>query len=148
MAQELQPGQLLARGCTRALRQLGYACLEEFVPISGLRVDVMAIGPKGDIWIIECKSSRADYQSDAKWQGYLEWCDRFFWAVDARFPTELLPADTGLIIADAYGGEVIRDAPEDTLSAARRKKIMLKFARNAADRLNGFTDPAVSARYT
>lgn len=142
-----QPGQLLARGCIRALRQLGFSCLEEFVPSSGLRVDVIAIGPKGEIWVIECKSSRADFQTDNKWQGYLEWCDRYFWAVDADFPTDMLPQDTGLIIADAYGAEILRDAPEDKLAPARRKKITLKFARNCADRLNGFTDPSVSARY-
>ncbi len=143
----LQPGQVLARGSMRALRQLGFSCLEEFVPTKGLRVDVIAIGPKGDIWIIECKSSRADFQSDGKWQGYLDWCDQFFWAVDGSFPTDVLPDNTGLIIADGYGGEVVRDAPDVKISAAKRKKITLKFARNCADRLNGFTDPSVSARY-
>lgn len=147
MALSPQPGQILARGCVRALRQMGYSCLEEFVPTRGLRVDIIALGPKGEIWIVECKSSRADFQTDSKWQGYLEWCDRYFWAVDSAFPTELLPPETGLIIADAYGAEVIRDAPQSTLAAARRKKISLKFARNAADRLNSYTDPAVTTRY-
>ncbi|MCP5086303.1 MAG: MmcB family DNA repair protein [Rhodobacteraceae bacterium] len=141
MDANLQPGQLLARGTARHLRQHDFVCLEEFVPISGLRVDLMAVGPKGDIWVVECKSSRADFQTDSKWQGYLEWCDRFFWAVGPEFPTELLPPDTGLIIADAYDAEIVRDAPEARLNAARRKKILLKFARNAADRLRGFTDP-------
>ena len=98
----LQPGQRLARGVSRHLRALGFAALEEFVPVRGLRVDVLGLGPKGELWVIECKSSRADFQSDTKWQGYLEWCDRYFWAVDVDFPTELLPPDTGLIIADAY----------------------------------------------
>ena len=137
----LQPGQLIARGTARHLRRLDFICLEEFVPVSGLRVDLMAVGPKGQIWVIECKSSRADYQSDGKWQGYLEWCDRFYWAVPPEFPTELLPAGTGLIFADAYDGEIIRAAPETKLKPARRKKILLKFGRNAADRLHGYTDP-------
>ena len=136
-----QPGQLLARGVCRHLRSLDFVCVEELVPTRGLRVDVMALGPKGEIWVIECKSSRADFQSDHKWQGYLEWCDRFFWAVDGDFPTELLPNETGLILADAYDGEVVRMAPEDKLPAARRKVMVQKFARHAARRLQGFRDP-------
>lgn len=147
MEPALQPGQLLARGCARALRQLDFNCLEEFVPTPGLRVDLMAIGPKGEIWIVECKSSRADFQSDSKWHGYMDWCDKYFWAVDAAFPSDLLPQHTGLIIADSYGGELIRDAPEDRLPPARRKKIMLKFARNCADRLRGYIDPTVATRF-
>ncbi|SMX37400.1 hypothetical protein OCA8868_01431 [Octadecabacter ascidiaceicola] len=136
-----QPGQLLARGVCRHLRSHDFVCVEELVPTRGLRVDVMALGPKGEVWVIECKSSRADFQSDNKWQGYLEWCDRFFWAVDAEFPTELLPERTGLIIADAYDGEVIRMAPEDKLAPARRKVMVQKFARTAAQRLQVFRDP-------
>ena len=80
-APALQPGQLIARGVTRQLAALGFASVEELVPTRGLRVDVMALGPKGEIWIVECKSSRADFMSDSKWDGYLEWADRFFWAV-------------------------------------------------------------------
>lgn len=137
----LQPGQLLARGTARHLRQHDFTCLEEFVPAPGLRVDLLALGPKGEIWIIECKSSRADFQSDNKWQGYLEWCDRFFWSVGPDFPVELLPEECGLIISDAYDAEIVRDSPVTPLNAARRKKLTLKFARNTADRLRGFTDP-------
>jgi len=138
---DLQPGQKLARGVSRCLRSLGFAPLEEFVPARGLRVDVMALGPKGELWVIECKSSRADFQSDGKWEGYLEWCDRFFWAVDLEFPTELLPDGTGLIIADPYDAEIIRMAPEDKLAPARRKKLVQKFAMDAARRLQVLRDP-------
>ena len=141
MPNTLTKGQLIARGVCRHLREHDFCSLEEFVPISGLRVDIMAIGPKGQIWVIECKSGRADFQTDKKWHGYLDWCDRFFWAVDPEFPTDLLPNDTGLIIADGYGAEIIRKAPDIKLNAARRKKLTLKFARNAADRLSGLTDP-------
>ena len=136
-----QPGQLLARGVCRHLRSMDFVCVEELVPARGLRVDVMALGPKGEVWVIECKSSRADFMSDSKWQGYLEWCDRFFWAVDADFPTELLPDETGLILADAYDAEVVRMAPEDKLAAARRKMMVQKFARTAAMRLQCLRDP-------
>lgn len=141
LQRQLLPGQLLARGVSRALRGHDFVSVEELVPASGLRVDVMALGPKGEIWIIECKSSRADFQSDQKWQGYLEWCDRFFWAVDSDFPTELLPDDTGLIIADAYDAEIIRMGPEAKLPAARRKVMVQKFARHAALRAQVARDP-------
>ncbi|MEM6303304.1 MAG: MmcB family DNA repair protein [Pseudomonadota bacterium] len=137
----LAPGQLLARGVARHLVDHGFACLEEFVPARGLRVDVMALGPKGALWVVECKSSRADFTSDTKWQGYLEWADRFFWAVDEGFPTELLPPEHGLIIADAYGAEIIRMPDEVKLAPARRKVMVQKFGFIAARRLHGLRDP-------
>ena len=137
------PGQRIARGTCRHLSSRGFACVEEVSPSPGLRVDVMALGPKGEIWVVECKSSRADFMADAKWQGYLPWCDRFFWAIDTSFPTELLPADTGLILADAYDGELVRMAPENKLSAPRRKVITQIFAHTAAKRLQVLRDPQV-----
>ena len=136
------PGQRLARGVARALRAMDFVSIEEIVPTPGLRVDLMALGPKGEVWVIECKSSRADYLSDHKWQGYLDWCDRFFWAVDADFPIGLLPDGTGLILADAYGAEVIRMGNDTPLAPARRKVLVQKFARHAAIRLQGLRDPA------
>ncbi|MEO1794474.1 MAG: MmcB family DNA repair protein, partial [Pseudomonadota bacterium] len=87
---EKRPGQRLARGVCRHLLDLNFVSVEELTPTRGLRVDVMALGPKGEVWVIECKSSRADFTGDHKWQGYLDWCDRFFWAVDGDFPTDLL----------------------------------------------------------
>ncbi len=137
----LMPGQLLARGVSRHLRAHDFVSVEELVPTSGLRVDVMALGPKGEVWIVECKSSRADFQSDHKWQGYLEWCDRFFWAVDNDFPTELLPDDTGLILADGYDAQIIRMGAEAKLAPARRKVMVQKFARHAAVRAQAARDP-------
>ncbi len=139
--ERFQPGQRLARGVARYLRSLGFVSVEEFVPTRGLRVDLMALGPKGEFWVIECKSSRADYTADSKWQGYLEWGDRYFWAVDAAFPTELLPEETGLIIADGYDAEILRMGPEVKLAAARRKKLTTRLARIAAIRLQGLRDP-------
>jgi len=139
----LQPGQLLARGVCRHMVAHDFVTVEEFVPVRGLRVDVLALGPKGEVWVVECKSSRADFTSDNKWQGYLEWCDRYFWAVDGDFPTELLPPETGLIIADAYDAEIIRMGPEEKLAPARRKVMTQKFARHAARRLMRFRDPGV-----
>ncbi len=139
----LQPGQLLARGVCRYLADMNFAALEEYVPDRGRRVDVMALGPKGELWVIECKSSRADFMADGKWQGYLDWADRFFWAVGADFPTEILPPDTGLIAADAYGADILRMGPETRLSGARRSAVTRKFARDAARRLLNWRDPRV-----
>jgi hypothetical protein len=137
----LQPGQRLARGVCRHLAAQGFACLEEFTPERGLRVDVMALGPKGELWVVECKSSRADYTGDRKWQGYLDWCDRYFWAVSEDFPTELLPEGTGLILADAWDADLVRLGDEVRLAGARRKALTMKFARAAALRLQGLRDP-------
>ncbi len=139
-----KPGQLLARGVCRHLVGHDFVSVEELIPSPGLRVDVMALGPKSELWVVECKSSRTDFQSDQKWHGYLEWCDRFFWAVDDRFPTDLLPEGTGLIIADAYGAEILRMGPESKLASARRKLVIQKFARHAASRWHSARDPDFS----
>ena len=141
MMNKLQPGQILARGVTRHLQSHGFVSLQEFIPIKGLRLDVMALGPRGEFWLVECKSSRVDFQTDRKWLGYLDWCDRYFWAVDDVFPTELLPEDSGLIIADGFEAEIIRDGEVRPLAAARRKALMLRFATAAARRLQRWTDP-------
>ena len=137
----MMPGQLLARGVCRHLASHGFSVIEEFTPERGKRLDVMALGPKGQLWVIECKSSRVDFTSDAKWPGYLEWGDRYFWAVDQDFPTELLPDDTGLILADGYDAEILRLGPETRLSGARRNAVIRRFAAHAARRLQALRDP-------
>ncbi len=138
----LKPGQQIARGVCRHLADQRFATALEFVPKRGLRVDVMALGPDGEIWIVECKSSRADFMADHKWQRYLEWCDRFYWAVPADFDLDLLEQDSGVILADSYGAETLRHAPLCRLGAARRKALTLKFARCTAARLTALNDPA------
>ena len=144
----MRPGQVLARGVCRHLLSHDFVSVEELVPTSGLRVDVMALGPRGEVWVIECKSGRADYMADQKWRGYLEWCDRFFWAVDADFPTELLPDETGLIIADGYDAEILRLGPETRLPPARRKVMVQKFATHAARRLHRLRDPDMAPNWS
>ena len=139
---KLKTGQLLTRGMARHLTGLGFVSLEEFPPIKGLRVDLLALGRKSEIWIIECKSSREDFMSDEKWQNYLPWCDQYFWAVPTDFPVDILPEQTGVFWADGYDAELMRDAPISTLSPARRKSIIHRFARRAARRLAVLRDPA------
>ena len=141
-----QPGFRLARGVARLLRSLDHAVLCEFVPSRGLRVDVISIAPKGEIWIVECKSGRADFTADRKWQNYLEWSDRFFWAADSDFPDDLLPPDTGLIRADAYGAEILRDSPLTKMAGARRTRLTRDVARTASIRLQALTDPVAGGQ--
>ena len=140
-----RPGQLLARGVCRHLMTHDFVTLEEFPPTAGLRVDVVALGPKGEIWVVECKSSRADFTSDRKWRGYLEWCDRYFWAVGPDFPAELLPEGTGVMRADPYDAEIVRMAPEAKLPPARRRALTHRFARHAAWRCLAARDPERAA---
>ncbi len=144
MSPALTPGQSLARGTCRLLRGMDFATLTEVPLACGLRVDVMAIGPRGEIWIVECKSSRSDFQSDRKWMGYTDWCDAFFWAVDPDFDTDLLPKESGLILADPYEGEIARLPAPTPLSGARRRSLNLRFARMAASRLQSLLDPTAS----
>ena len=133
----------IARGVMRHFAQIGMHSLSEFSPARGLRVDIITLGMSDEIWIVECKSGQSDFKSDKKWQNYLDWCDRYFWAVDANFPIGILPSDTGVIIADAYDASILRDSPLNKLSAARRKKIMNSVARSACNRLLLHTDPKI-----
>lgn len=127
---------LLARGVTRMLGAHGLAPVLEVPLANGRRADVMALTPKGEIWIIETKSCLEDYAVDAKWPDYIEYCDRFFFAVTERFPLALIPEEVGLIVADGFGGAILRDSPVRPLSGARRKAVTLLFARLAALRLS------------
>lgn len=121
-------------GALRLMHEMAMACVTEIRLANNRRADIMAISDKGEIWIIEIKSCRADYESDGKWHEYRPFCDKFFFAVAESFPSELIPLDTGLIIADQFGGALVRSAPEHKLVAARRKALTLKLARLAAQR--------------
>lgn len=121
-------------GALRFMDELAMACVTEIRLANNRRADIMAVSDKGEIWIIEVKSCRADYESDGKWHEYRPYCDKFFFAVAEGFPSELIPLDTGLIIADQFGGALVRAAPEHKLAAARRKALTLKIARLAARR--------------
>ena len=130
------------RGVMRFLRAAHDFCCYAEVPLrNGRRADVVAVGPKGEIWIVEIKSSLEDFRVDLKWPEYRDYCDRLFFAVALDFPQEVLPGDTGLIVADRYGGELLREAPEHNLPAARRKAVLIRFARAAASRLMTIADP-------
>ncbi|MEL6267485.1 MAG: MmcB family DNA repair protein [Pseudomonadota bacterium] len=129
------PGVVLAGGVARMLDAEGFAVLAEFPTPEGRRMDLCALGPRGEVWCIEVKSSRADFQADAKWERYLPWCERLFFAVPEGFPEALLPAEQGLIRADAWDAAVIRTPDVRAMAPARRRALTLSFARLAARRL-------------
>ncbi len=141
-AEDLALRLLLARGVGRALAQRGYATLTEVSLANGRRADVMGLGRGGDLVIVEVKSSLQDYRSDAKWPEYREFCDRFYFAVAEDFPRDAIPGDCGLIVADGFGGAILREAPVLTLAAARRKAVTLRFALLGSERLRRLLDPA------
>ena len=133
----------ISRGVMRHFAQIGLSSLSEFSPTRGLRVDIVALGPSDEIWIVECKSGKNDFKSDNKWHNYLDWCDRYFWAVAAEFPIDILPSDTGLIIADPYDASILREASLNKVSVARRKKLIKSIAKSACNRLLHHTDPKI-----
>ena len=137
----LAPGHRLARGVARGLTDLGWSCLFEVSLKTGRRVDVMALDEKGRIAVVEVKSSLADFKADQKWEQYLEFCDLFYFAVPEDFPRDVLPAEPGLMICDAFQAEILRESPLTPLAAARRKALTLRFARLAGNRLLTALDP-------
>ncbi|MBL8536750.1 MAG: DNA repair putative endonuclease MmcB [Hyphomonadaceae bacterium] len=130
----------LARGVTRLLHDHGLASLLEAPLANGRRADIMGLSGAGEIWIVETKSCVEDFAVDQKWPDYTEYCDRFFFAVTDAFPQDLIPEGVGLIVADGFGGAIVREAPLRALAGARRKAVTLLFARLAAQRL-AFSQP-------
>ena len=130
------------RGVGRLLRTYGFAVVTELGLGNGRRADVVGLSRDGEFWIVEIKSSVEDFRADQKWIDYRAHCDRLFFATTLEVPCEIFPKDTGLIVADAFGAQLICEAPEHRLHAATRKSMMLGFARCAALRLQSLVDPA------
>jgi hypothetical protein len=140
-----EPAHAIRRGVLRLLHGCGYAAVAELSLGSGRRADLAALGPSGEIWIVEIKSCVADYRADRKWHEYRMHCDRLLFAVAPDFPIECLPAEAGLIVADAYGGELVYPGALHRLPAATRKAMLIRFARTAASRLARQNDPSVGS---
>lgn len=136
----------LARGICRALAHRGFATLLEVPLANRRRADVLAVGRDGELVVVEIKCSVADFKSDRKWREYRDCCDRLYFAVPAGFPTELIPAECGLIIADPFGAAVLREAQATPVAAARRRAMLLRFARLGAGRLRRLLDPGIEDR--
>lgn len=133
------------RGVGRLLRARGLAMVTELGLASGRRADIAAIGAGGEIWIVEIKSSVADFRSDSKWPDYRRYCDRLFFATVAEVPSVIFPEDAGLIVTDGYGAEILREAPVHPLAGGTRKALLLRFAHAAARRLHDLADPGAAA---
>jgi len=142
-ARDYERAKAILRGTQRLLRTLDFESLSEVTLRNGRRADVLALRRNGEIWIIEIKSSIADFRADLKWPEYREYCDALLFAVAPDFPSEILPSDTGLILADAYGGELVRQPPQHQMAAARRKALTLSVARTASMRLHAQIDPGL-----
>jgi len=140
-AAERLDAALLARGVCRALDQLGYATLLEFPLANGCRTDVLALGKRGDLIVVEIKTSLANFRADRKWPFYREFADRLYFAVASGFPVALIPEECGVMVADAFGAAVLREGPADPVPAGRRRTLTLRFARVAAARLRRALDP-------
>lgn len=126
---------LVRRGVQRLLDKMLHASLPELPLASGRRADLISLSVKGEIWIIEIKSSIADFRADQKWPEYRAHCDRLFFATHAEVPLDIFPEECGLMVSDGYGAHILREAPEHRLPPATRKSVMLEFSRAAARRL-------------
>jgi hypothetical protein len=129
------------RGTARLLRQFDFACLSEVTLASARRADLLALGPRHELWIVEVKSSIADLRADSKWPDYRQHCDRLYFATHPDVPRDIFPQEAGLIVSDGFGAEILREAPVHKLAAATRKAVTLRFARHAAHRLHNLADP-------
>jgi hypothetical protein len=130
----------VARGVSRLLLLDGYSPILEFTLPNGRRLDVAAIGAGGEMLGVEIKVALADLKGDTKWPEYLDYCDLFYFAIPPDFPPEHVPPETGLIVADRYGGEIVKEAEAQSLHASRRKAVTISFARCAAERLSRSLD--------
>lgn len=131
----------VARGASRLLLAEGLSPILEFTLPNGRRLDIAALAPDGGIIGVEIKVSLADLRADGKWRDYVAYCDLFFFAVPPEFPQAALPSDTGLIVADRFGGAIVRESPKATVAPARRRALTLKFGMVAAERLARTLDP-------
>jgi hypothetical protein len=138
----------IARGLRRMLRARGYASVTELALLDGRRADVVALHADGTLLIVEIKSSIADFRADRKWRDYAAHCDRLYFAIPADIPVAIMPLEAGLIVADSYGAEILREPEANRLAPATRRAVTLRFAQAAADRLHRLADPGGTADLT
>lgn len=131
----------IRRGVGRLMRRRGCAVIPEVTLDNGRRADLVALCPKGGVTIVEIKSSVADFRADTKWPDYLGWCDSFFFATGLDVPQHIFPEEAGLIVADGFGADILRDAPESAMRPAARKSLLVLLARAGAFRLHDLEDP-------
>jgi hypothetical protein len=138
---------IIARGVRRLLRARGFSTVTELPLLDGRRADVVALNNDGALLIVEIKSSVADFRADRKWRDYAAHCDRLYFAISADMPADIMPEEAGLIVADAYGAEILREATARSIASATRRAVLLRFAQAAADRLHRLADPGGIAEF-
>jgi hypothetical protein len=131
----------IARGVRRLLRARGFASVTELPLVDGRRADVVGLGADGTLWIVEIKSSIADFRADRKWREYAVHCDRLYFAISHDMPADIMPEEAGLMVADRFGAEIVREAEPRKIAPATRRAVMLRFAIAAAERLHRLVDP-------
>jgi hypothetical protein len=132
---------MIARGVRRMLRARGFSSVTELSLLDGRRADVVALHDDGTLLIVEIKSSIADFRADRKWRDYAAHCDRLYFAISVDMPAEIIPEDVGLMVADPYGAEILREPIIKRIASATRRAVMMRFALAAADRLHRLVDP-------
>jgi hypothetical protein len=130
----------VAQGVRRMLWSLGIATVCEFVLANGRRADIAGVAADGSIHIVEIKSSVQDFRCDNKWPEYLEYCDFYYFAAPVDLDSTMFPADTGFIVADSYGAEIVRTADKRPMNAARRRALLVRFSQQAANRQHSLQD--------
>ncbi len=125
----------IRRGVIKGFKHKDICFLAELSLSNGRRADLIGLTRKGEIIIVEIKSSTEDFKVDQKWHEYKEFCDQFYFATSPEVPAEIFPQDEGFIVADQYGCEILREANLLKLPAATRKALTLRFARSGAERL-------------
>jgi hypothetical protein len=131
----------VARGTRRLLRRLDYSTITELPLLTGRRADIVALSMDATIIIVEIKSSVADFRADTKWREYRAHCDKFYFAIPESVPVDIMPEDAGLILADSYAADILRQAPEHRVAPATRRAVLMRFAHAAAHRLHRLSDP-------
>ena len=142
-----EPALMSARGVRRLLRARGFSSLTELPLTDGRRADIAAVNRDGEVLIVEVKSSLADFRADRKWRDYVACCDRLYFAVSERTPAGLMPLEAGLIVADPYGAEIVREAGLQRMAPASRRALLLRFAQTGADRLHRLADPGATPEF-
>ena len=132
---------MIARGVRRLLRARGFSSVTELPLAEGRRADIVAVNGDGEVLIVEVKSSLADFRADRKWRDYAACCNRLYFAISGHTPAAVMPAEAGLILADPYGAEILREADFQRMAPASRRAVLLRFAQAAADRLHRLADP-------
>jgi hypothetical protein len=138
---------MIARGVRRLLRARGFSSLTELPLTGGRPTDIAAVSGEGEVVIVEVKSSAADFRADRKWRDYVACCDRLYFAISERTPADLMPMEAGLIVADPYGAEIVREAELRRMAPGSRRAVLLRFAQTAADRLHRLADPAATLEF-